>query len=134
MFSMLLAAIPFPDYRTSLGASSLGWRVGLPSHGAGHGVTMCSVRRRPRSTNPIAGPRRASRDDYPQKAGLHLQRKHWWWTRHADLCSEHALRPASVPGLWWCKGPNFGIGSGGQRWIPPPTRLPTNAVTSPAPR
>ena len=23
--------------------------------------------------------------------------------RQIDLCSEHAKRPASVPGLWWCK-------------------------------
>ena len=24
--------------------------------------------------------------------------------RQIDLCSELAIRPASVPGLWWCKG------------------------------
>src|SRR6476660_5966318 len=36
--------------------------------------------------------------------------------RHADLYSAHALRPASVPGLWWCKGPILGIGTGGQSW------------------
>jgi Domain of unknown function (DUF4142) len=31
--------------------------------------------------------------------------------RQTDLCSEHAKRPASVPGLGWCKGPTVGIGS-----------------------
>lgn len=29
--------------------------------------------------------------------------------RQIDLCSEHAKRLASVPGLWWCKGPIVGI-------------------------
>jgi Protein of unknown function (DUF2924) len=31
--------------------------------------------------------------------------------RQIDLCSEHAKRPASVPGLWWCRGPIVGIAS-----------------------
>ena len=28
--------------------------------------------------------------------------------RQIDLCSEHAKRPVSVPGLWWCKSPDCG--------------------------
>ena len=41
--------------------------------------------------------------------------------RQIDLCSEHAKRPASVPGLWWCKRPIVGIGSGGRWWKSPVT-------------
>ena len=53
--------------------------------------------------------------------------------RQIDLCSEHAKRPASVPGLWWCKGPIVGIGSGGQWWKSPVTDLPGAVAASPAP-
>ena len=54
--------------------------------------------------------------------------------RQTDLCSEHALRPASVPGLWWCKRPILGIGSGGQVVDTPSHRsTDTPAATSPAP-
>ena len=53
--------------------------------------------------------------------------------RH-DLCSEHAERPASVPGLWWCKGPIVGIGSGGRWWKSPVTDLPGAVAASPAPK
>ena len=44
--------------------------------------------------------------------------------RQIDLCSEHAKRPASVPGLWRCKDPIVGIGSGGRWWKSPVTDLP----------
>jgi hypothetical protein len=53
--------------------------------------------------------------------------------RQSDLCSEHAQRPASVPGLWWCKRPIVGIGSGGQGWKSPVTELPVALAASPAP-
>ena len=53
--------------------------------------------------------------------------------RQIDLCSEHPKRPASVPGLGWCKGPIGGIGSGGQWWKSPVTDLPGAMAASPAP-
>ena len=53
--------------------------------------------------------------------------------RQIDLCSEHAKRPASVPGLWWCKGPIVGIGSGGRWWKSLVTDLPSAMAASPAP-
>jgi len=53
--------------------------------------------------------------------------------RQIDLCSKHAERPASVPGLWWCKGPIVGIGSGGQWWKSPVIDLPGAVAASPAP-
>ena len=52
--------------------------------------------------------------------------------RQIDLCSEHAKRPASVPGLWWCEGPIVGIGSGGQWWKSPVTDLPGAVAASTA--
>jgi len=53
--------------------------------------------------------------------------------RQSDLCSEHAQRPASVPGLWWCKRPIVGIGSGGQGWKSPVTDLAGAVAASPVP-
>jgi hypothetical protein len=53
--------------------------------------------------------------------------------RQIDLCFEHAKRPASVPGLWWCKGLIVGIGSGGQWWKSPVTDLPGVVAASPVP-
>ena len=53
--------------------------------------------------------------------------------KRIDLRSEHAPRPVSVPGLWWCKGPIVGIGSGGQWWKSPVTDLPGAVAASPAP-
>jgi hypothetical protein len=50
--------------------------------------------------------------------------------RQIDLCSEHAKRPASVPGLGWCKGPIVGIGSGVQWWKSPVTDLPSAVAAS----
>jgi hypothetical protein len=52
--------------------------------------------------------------------------------RQIDLCSEHAKRPASVPGLRWCNGPIVGIGSG-QWWKSPVADLPSAVGASPAP-
>ena len=34
--------------------------------------------------------------------------------KQIDPCSEHDKRPASAPGLWWCKCPIAGIESGGR--------------------
>ena len=42
-------------------------------------------------------------------SGLHLQRERVWWRRTDRLTSEHALIPASVPGLRRCKGPIPGL-------------------------
>ena len=52
--------------------------------------------------------------------------------RQIDLCSEHAKRPASVPGLRWCNGPIVGIGSG-QCWKSPVADLPSAVGASPTP-
>jgi hypothetical protein len=50
-----------------------------------------------------------------------------------DLCSEHAKRPASAPGLWWCKGSIVGIGSGGQWWKSPVIDLSGAVAARPTP-
>src|SRR5882724_3309535 len=57
-------------------------------------------------------------------------------TGQADLCSEHALRPASVPGSWWCKRPNSAARrddkprANSERLFSEPAELPVQAGAS----